>query len=50
MGISKPIVCEIAKDTLAINEFGMAYSCTLKHYRFVYIKKRYFIYKVYQSR
>lgn len=24
MGISKPIVCEIAKDTFAINEFGMA--------------------------
>ena len=24
MGISKPIVCEIARDTLAINEFGMA--------------------------
>ncbi len=24
MGIKKPIVCEIAKDTFAINEFGMA--------------------------
>ncbi len=24
MGISKPIVCEIARDTLAINEYGMA--------------------------